>query len=516
MPQDVFQAIGLKGNPFSPATSTKGYFHTQATQRILEEIHFGISQRRGFLMLIGEVGVGKTSLLLQLLERIHAESREVLRSAWVFHSMMDRTELLRAIVTDFGLKPEKDATFTDLLSQLHQFFLEVNSAGGNCAIIIDEAHNFDIQTLESLRLLSNLESDEKKLVQILLSGQPELQVRLNSNDLRQLRSRIAISNTLPALEKNEVKRYVDFKLSSTRSQLYLPRASCNLLHRSTKGNVRLINLIMERSLHAMYALNQNTIHPWIVRAAIKEVATFQQDIRLNYSLRKKFAYASLVFVFVLAAVYIFQEKGFLDRYLSGSPSLEQPMGETSVNTSPAGVLRAVEHENVLQIIPEAPLTREKLESFLAPFEQEDLADVMLQALWVNSPGVLQAGLPEDLLLTSVSVLPEESELSFSAFPWEEYTGQKPKWIVLWETPVIVKEFYPELRSPEIQKIQERLRAAGFYSNITDGYLGSATWHALMNFQSAFGLETSGTPNPETIFWLFSGAASPLSAEKVNQ
>ncbi len=508
MPQDIFQAIGLKGNPFSPATSIKGYFHTQATQRILEEIHFGISQRRGFLLLIGEVGVGKTSLLLQLLERIHADSKDLLRSAWVFHSLMDRTELLKAILMDFGLNTAKDATFSELLAQLHQFFLDVNSAGGNCAIIIDEAHNFDIQTLESLRLLSNLESDEKKLVQILLSGQPELQVRLNSNELRQLQSRIAICNTLPALNKNEVKRYVDFKLSSTSSQLYLPSSSCSLLQRATRGNVRLINLIMERSLHAMYALDQKTIHPGIVHAAIKEVATFQQDIRLNYNFRKKLVFVFLILVLLIPAAFLSQVQTFTSRPLMDNDPLKQYTPSSISDTPFRGVVRTVEHETILQITPDSSLTQENLKSFLATFEQEHLIDVMLQALWVNSPGVLQARLPDDLLLAGVRALPENNDLSFSAFPWEKYTGQPPEWIVLWRPTVIVTDFYPDLRSLEIQKIQERLRALGFYRNITDGYLGSATWHALMDFQAAFGLNTSGTPTPETIFWLFSGSEPP--------
>ena len=508
MPQDVFQAIGLKGNPFSPATSLRKYFHTQATQRILEEIHFGISQRRGFLLLIGEVGVGKTSLLLQLLERIHAEPDNLLRSAWVFHSLMDRTELLKAILTDFEQKPAKDATFSELLSQLHQFFLDVNAAGGNCAIIIDEAHNFDIQTLESIRLLSNLESDEKKLVQILLSGQPELQVRLNSNELRQLRSRIAICNTLPALKKNEVKRYVDFKLSSTSSQLDLPPSSCSLLQRATRGNVRLINLIMERSLHAMYALDQNTIQPRIVHAAIKEVATFQQDIRQNYSFRKKMVFAFAAMALLLPAAILFHPRTFtLDIFNKHNSQKQHTVSSTADNSS-RSVLRSVEHETILQIIPDSSLTQQELESFLAPFGQEQLIDVMLQALWVNSPNVLQARLPDDLLLAGVRLLPENNDLSFSAFPWEDYTGQPPAWIVLWRPPLTVTDFYPDLRSLEIQKIQKRLRALGYYNNITDGYLGSATWHALMDFQKAYGLETSGTPSPETIFWLFSGSAPP--------
>ncbi|EFI35254.1 Peptidoglycan-binding domain 1 protein [Desulfonatronospira thiodismutans ASO3-1] len=505
MPSDIFQAIGLKGNPFSPATSTKGYFHTQATQRILEEIHFGVSQRRGFLLLIGEVGVGKTSLLLQLLERIHSSPEDKLRSAWVFNSMMDRMELMKTIIRDYGLTPAKNATFSELLSQLHQFFLEVNSNGGNCAIIIDEAHNFDIHTLESLRLLSNLESDEKKLVQILLSGQPELQVRLNCNELRQLRSRIAISNTLPALSRDEVKRYVDFKLSSTSSQLYLPSSSCRLLHRSTRGNVRLINLIMERSLHAMYALDQTTINPGIVHAAIQEVGTFQQDIRQNYSFKKKILCAALILALVLPAAYLVKQQAGSPIIQGQDSAPQQQTGSGNAGTQAGEGMRTVEHDTVLQIVPDASVTREKLHSFLEPFDQENLAEVMLQALWVNSPEVLHDKLPDDLLLAGVHDLPDNNGLKFSAFPWKEYTGQSPKWIVLWRPEVIVQEFYPDLRSQEIQKIQERLSDLGYYRNITDGYLGSATWHALMDFQAAYDLETSGTPTPETIFWLFSGA-----------
>ncbi len=511
MPHDIFHALGLNSNPFSPATSTRGYFHTQDTQRILEEIHFGVSNRRGFLLLIGEVGVGKTSLLLQLLDRLHRKANGALRTAWVFNTILDRVELLQAIATDFGLTPPDNASFSILLNQLHKFFLSINAAGGNCAIIVDEAHNLDGQTLESLRLLSNLESDETKLVQILLAGQPELQSRLDQQEFRQLRSRIAISNVLPPLSKSEIKRYVNFKLSSTHSQLSLPFRGSWLLWQVTRGNIRLVNLIMERALHVMYVFNGHRLSSKIVRMAIKEVAQFQRDIRIRY-VRRQQIQAVLASVLLVLGLGI-SAQFYMDRKKeqSGKQELSALKIKQKTDQSEVGrIVKPIKHTTISSSATEEhTVDPEAVERFLAPFDLQELVPLMRKAIRIGSLDILQPNLPDDVSLVPLEKLPENSSsVKYAAFPWQETTGHGPKWVVLWRPPVHLDAYFPDYTHPEIKKVQRRLRDCGFYDLPPDGYVGSKTWRALAEFQKANGLRRTGTPTDETLFWLFAAKGKP--------
>ena len=186
---DIFAALDLEFNPFPIATSTEGYFHTRDTDLVLKELLYGIESRKGFLLLTGEVGVGKTSLILQLLAEL---AKLNVQFAWVFNTMLGKEELFIALARDFGLEVADGESISSTMDKLHKFFLAHNSRGVNCAIVIDEAHNLGPDSLEALRMLSNLEEGGVKLVQILLSGQPELLIRLQRPDMRQFLSRINI------------------------------------------------------------------------------------------------------------------------------------------------------------------------------------------------------------------------------------------------------------------------------------------------------------------------------------
>ncbi|WP_461210034.1 AAA family ATPase [Desulfocurvus sp. DL9XJH121] len=275
MTTDIFEALGLDRNPFSMAADTQGYFHTDTTKQILDELSFGILSRKGFLLLTGEVGVGKTSLLYQLLRRLEHEN---LVTSWIFNTMLNKEELLHAIARDFGLDAPKSANVAQLIDLLQGYLVEQNAQDKNCAIIVDEAHNLSLPAMEALRMLSNLEVSGRKLVQILLVGQPELKERLDEQKLRQLRSRISIFKDLRAFDLEETGRYVNFKLSSASSQFRLTGAPLKLLFRATCGNTRMINLIMERALYAAVAFGESDFTVKVLRAAVAEIATCQIEV----------------------------------------------------------------------------------------------------------------------------------------------------------------------------------------------------------------------------------------------
>jgi general secretion pathway protein A len=213
--------------------------------------------------------------------------KEKISTAWIFNSILDRKDLLLAIAKDFELPVTQDMSLANVLEQLNTFFIDRFDKGYNTAIIIDEAHNLGAQSLETLRMLSNLEHNGQKLVQILLVGQPELKQLIDQPNLRQLRSRISIYLVLDALSPKETQRYVEFKLSNAGSELPVSPKAYALLWQGSCGNIRMINLIMERALYAIMAFGGTSLTPKIMWAALKDIAGYQTDVANALKSRRK-------------------------------------------------------------------------------------------------------------------------------------------------------------------------------------------------------------------------------------
>ena len=299
-----FTRLHIEGNPFSMATGGGAFFHTPATRTILEELLHGILTRKGFLLLMGEVGVGKTSLALQLFSRLEAEPVDL---AWVFTTMFSKEDLFRAICHDFGLSPELHWTLLDHQRALQEFFLERYQAGRIPLIVVDEAHNLNFESLEALRLLGNFEFGGTKLVQVLLIAQPELGDRLQDPSLRQLKSRIAMARTLPELTSQELTDYTHFKLSGAGSNLRLTPWGARILWRATHGNLRLANLVLERALYACMALDATALNRRVMAAAAQEVGQERGARRL--SLWTLGAAGAIVILVLLAFVPLWEVDG---------------------------------------------------------------------------------------------------------------------------------------------------------------------------------------------------------------
>lgn len=268
----LLASLGLGFNPFSIAINQDSYYETPATKRIMDVILYGAETRKGFLLLSGEVGVGKSSLLLRLLVRL--KNRGMV-TALVINSLLNKLELLENICADFGLKRRPGLNTSQLLMVLHTFFLRQFKHGRNCVILVDEAHHLADEALESLRMLANLETGGVKLVQIVLSGQPELRQRLQTRRLRQFASRINIAADLPALTRPETGGYVEFKLAQAGSQIRPSVKALDLLWRASAGNPRVVNLLMERCLYAMVARGRDVIDDRIMIAAIADLEQCQ-------------------------------------------------------------------------------------------------------------------------------------------------------------------------------------------------------------------------------------------------
>ena len=259
---------GLREKPFSLTPNPRFLFLADAHREAMAHLLYGLEQGEGFIVLTGEVGTGKTTLCRSLLERIEGE-HEI---AILFNPSRTANELLQSINEEFGL-PFEDQTRRQLLSSLNRFLLERHQRGRRVVLIIDEAQNLSAGTLEQVRLLSNLETESSKLIQIILLGQPELDEKLDSESLRQLRQRISVRWRLDPLPQGDALAYIRHRLmvAAGADRDILNDAALREIYRLTGGVPRLMNVLADRTLLAGYASSTHRIGPRLVRRAAQEV-----------------------------------------------------------------------------------------------------------------------------------------------------------------------------------------------------------------------------------------------------
>jgi general secretion pathway protein A len=198
---------GLAEPPFNPTPDPKFLYLTAGHREALAQLLYGVQERRGFLVLTGEVGTGKTTLLQALLERLDGSTAV----AYIYNSTLPFDEMLEYMLADFGVRGPGTSKAQRLFA-LNDFLIERQRAGHNTVLVVDEAHNLDAPTLEQIRLLSNFESPTRKLLQILLVGQPELKVRLDLPELRQLKQRIGLRCAIPPQTAAETRDLIRARL----------------------------------------------------------------------------------------------------------------------------------------------------------------------------------------------------------------------------------------------------------------------------------------------------------------
>ena len=230
---------------------------------------YGIEQRRGFIAIIGEVGSGKTTLIHSLLSNLDNKTE----TAFIFYPSGTYSDLLRNILMEFDVDTEGKDNL-ELHLQFHNFVIDKFRKGGNVALIFDEAQNMSPEVLEKLRLLSNLESPQEKLFQIILAGQPELSNKLNRPELRQLKQRISIRREIESLSDREVRSYIEHRLKVAgyegHHKLFSEEALDMICHYS-KGIPRMINILCDNSLLIAYGLSKRKIDESIIREVLTDL-----------------------------------------------------------------------------------------------------------------------------------------------------------------------------------------------------------------------------------------------------
>ena len=258
----------LEEPPFNVTPDPKFLYLTEQHQTAMNHLLYGIRQRKGFVVLTGEVGTGKTTLCRKLLDALG----ESCHTALILNPMLTATQLLRAIVTEFGIeKPGRDRL--GHLSALNSFLLSVNAAGRDAVLIVDEAQDMSTELLEMTRLLSNLETDSRKLLQIVLAGQPELRQKLTHPGLRQLNQRITVRYHLRAMTQAETGQYIRHRLAvaGNAGALQFDEAAVNEIYRHTGGTPRLVNALGDKALLAGYVAGTTHIDQTIVDMAVRDM-----------------------------------------------------------------------------------------------------------------------------------------------------------------------------------------------------------------------------------------------------
>jgi type II secretory pathway predicted ATPase ExeA len=265
--------FGLRVLPFGASPDPRFLYMMPQIRESLACLQYCIATRKGFVVMTGEVGTGKTTLLKAVLSTF---SKNRVSSAFVFNPRLDVLDFLEFVLTDFGIPPTT-RTKSGMLLQLNRWLIERFRERGLCVIVVDEAQNCSWELLEEIRLLTNLETSSEKLLQIVLSGQPELAEKLRHPSVRQLRQRVSVWCKTQALTEEETKAYIAERLRiAGATEPALSPEAIQLVHRHSNGIPRLINLICEHALISAYVEQIKPVPARIVELVCVELDLDQQ------------------------------------------------------------------------------------------------------------------------------------------------------------------------------------------------------------------------------------------------
>ncbi len=539
---------GLREEPFSLSPDPKFLFLSEKHADAFKYRLYGIEERKGFILVTGEVGTGKTTLCRALLH----ELEEKVKSALILNPHLDEVELLEAIIKDLGMEVRGE-TKKELIQQINDFLLKELEAGGNVVLIIDEAQGLSTELLEQIRLLSNLETEKEKLLQIILVGQPELEVRLSQPGLRQLNQRIAIRYHLESLGGRETRKYISHRLriAGERGELsFTPRAMGKIFAYS-KGIPRVINMVCDRTLVAGYYSGTKKITPYLVSLAIQNLeGRFQPRFRMAWAI------ASLAMLLMLGVVWRFQGeilrfpksltnslKVAVEKEKTSTPPGKMNLGYRSESLDPQGIMRIGKGVNSCEIASFATLLRlwgvrgdlvaeAKTWSEADNFSFREIAqgygleanyfrtDIERLRIW-NLPCILLGFVDKDLNRSGAVILlgfseaeatigdPRKGRLRIS---WDEL---RRRWegeaIILWKNlDGMTSTLRLGMGGEEVRSLERRLRKLGYFKEIPP--IGTYDWNmrqAVMHFQREHALKVDGIVGPQTKMVLYSLLGQPF-------
>lgn len=271
--------FGLKENPFNLSPDPSFLYRSPQHEEALANLIYGVQSRKGFIVLSGEVGTGKSTMLECLRNFLAAQQVDF---AYVFNSRLNVDQFFEMVAYDFDLRCDRESK-TEVLFALNEFLIRHNNAGRTTALIVDEAQNLDWEVLEEIRLLGNLENPRGKLLQIVLAGQPELDRKLDAPDYRQLKQRVALRCSLYPFQEAETIEYINSRLAKAgmTEQTVLPPELLSEIHYRTQGIPRVINAVCDNLLLTAFASETKV-------ATMEFLEEVSADLRLEWPGRRPF------------------------------------------------------------------------------------------------------------------------------------------------------------------------------------------------------------------------------------
>jgi general secretion pathway protein A len=328
--------FGFREKPFKLVPNPEYLFLSRSHEEALAHLNYAISQGDGFVEITGEVGTGKTTLCRAFLESLDDQTV----AAYIFNPKLGPKQLMRSISDEFGVQYRSDDT-KDLIDKLNHFLLQKKHERKKVIIVIDEAQNLSKTVLEQLRLLSNLETNKEKLLQIILVGQPELAAMLDSHELRQIGQRISLRYQISPLSLKETQEYIQYRLNIA-SQKRLPlfdNAAIRLIYAYSKGIPRVINIACDRALIAAFGTHQHKVTRRVAKTALSEMAHRGRASAVGLMDGRR-ALALFVLLCAVTAAFLYRKPlsdAFQNRFLT-PPASSHPSGSSTDDSAPGAAL----------------------------------------------------------------------------------------------------------------------------------------------------------------------------------
>ena len=372
---DYTQFYGFSENPFALSPDSQFFFSAESHTEALAALSYGITQRKGFVLILGESGVGKTTLINQIItiyrlcqtpffgligkttlnNRLLNTLGANVKIIFFPQSEMTFEQMLKDILLALDL-PLRGGTKGTMLHELYNYLIRSLEIDENVVIIIDEAHNISLEAIEELRLLSNLETSKSKLLQIVIVGQPELKTKLRSEVIRQINQRIVVSAQISPITAEESMQYIDHRLKvagSSSSEVFTDEA-LSLICRYAKGIPRAINILCNNALSVGYGLSEKQISPSTVRNVrrVKDILTPEKVQKLIFGMKRnlprKISFALLFLVVLLSIIYFSKDSV---RHVVNTQTLDYLMEKLAFKTKDDASIPEVKRHIVSEAVP---------------------------------------------------------------------------------------------------------------------------------------------------------------------